>query len=203
MRDYAEEQAALDPPMRIVKKKSRRVRRRSKSIMEEFGRRQRDKVWLETHIWHAKRMKMETRWGFRVAVKANMKCYRSVYRASQTLSLIHDESYTRTIEISGAESEIVECLRLIFDPLMAGPGSKRFKGGQRFGGGIVYAGSAWPCGAIGPVEFLWKQETVEQGGDGPTQRCIWILVHPGIQGQVLRAINDATSMNGKCIKIND
>jgi ribonuclease P/MRP protein subunit POP1 len=25
-----------------------------------------DKVWLETHIWHAKRMKMENMWGYRL-----------------------------------------------------------------------------------------------------------------------------------------
>jgi ribonuclease P/MRP protein subunit POP1 len=25
-----------------------------------------DKIWLETHLWHAKRMKMETMWGFRL-----------------------------------------------------------------------------------------------------------------------------------------
>lgn len=25
-----------------------------------------DKVWLETHIWHAKRMHMENLWGYRL-----------------------------------------------------------------------------------------------------------------------------------------
>lgn len=25
-----------------------------------------DKLWLETHIWHAKRMRMETLWGYRL-----------------------------------------------------------------------------------------------------------------------------------------
>lgn len=25
-----------------------------------------DKTWLETHIWHAKRMKMENMWGYRL-----------------------------------------------------------------------------------------------------------------------------------------
>jgi ribonuclease P/MRP protein subunit POP1 len=59
----------MDPPRKIIKKKSRRVRRRAKTILEEFGLRQRDKLWLETHIWHAKRMKMENLWGFRVAGK--------------------------------------------------------------------------------------------------------------------------------------
>jgi len=25
-----------------------------------------DKLWLETHVWHAKRMKMEILWGYRL-----------------------------------------------------------------------------------------------------------------------------------------
>lgn len=25
-----------------------------------------DKIWLETHIWHAKRMKMDNMWGYRL-----------------------------------------------------------------------------------------------------------------------------------------
>lgn len=29
-----------------------------------------DKIWLETHIWHAKRMKMETLWGYRLVCLA-------------------------------------------------------------------------------------------------------------------------------------
>lgn len=28
-----------------------------------------DKTWLETHIWHAKRMKMTTKWGYRLVCR--------------------------------------------------------------------------------------------------------------------------------------
>lgn len=34
-----------------------------------------DKNWLETHLWHAKRMKMETMWGYRlVCIDYNANC---------------------------------------------------------------------------------------------------------------------------------
>lgn len=68
-------------PGEVAKKKSRRYRRKPKNLLEEYTRRQRDHVWLETHIWHAKRMKMVDSWGYRLADHPNDKGYRAAYRA--------------------------------------------------------------------------------------------------------------------------
>lgn len=65
----------------VPKKKSRRYRRKPKNLMEEYTRRQREHVWLETHIWHAKRMKMIDAWGYRLADHPNEKGFRAAYRA--------------------------------------------------------------------------------------------------------------------------
>ena len=63
------------------KKKSRRQRRRPQSLRDEYSRRQRDNVWLETHMWHAKRMHMRDYYGYRVAERANDKGVRQAYRS--------------------------------------------------------------------------------------------------------------------------
>ncbi|EEB90981.1 hypothetical protein MPER_10737 [Moniliophthora perniciosa FA553] len=42
-------------------------------------KRQRDKRWLETHIWHAKRMKMENMWGYRLTFSSRL--YTWIYPA--------------------------------------------------------------------------------------------------------------------------
>lgn len=65
------------------KKKSRYHRRRPKNLLKEYTRRQRKHVWLETHIWHAKRMKMIDTWGYRLADHPNDKGYRASYRATK------------------------------------------------------------------------------------------------------------------------
>ncbi|KAG0187057.1 hypothetical protein DFQ28_006925 [Apophysomyces sp. BC1034] len=39
---------------------------RSKSLIEELFKRQRHKKWLETHMWHVKRMNMKNIWGYRL-----------------------------------------------------------------------------------------------------------------------------------------
>lgn len=65
----------------VSKKKSRRYRRKPKNLLEEYARRQREHVWLETHIWHAKRMKMVHAWGYKLADHPNDKGFRAAYRA--------------------------------------------------------------------------------------------------------------------------
>ena len=47
-----------------------------------------NKIWLETHIWHAKRMKMVTKWGYRLAERSFSKGVRVNYRFMKKGSLI-------------------------------------------------------------------------------------------------------------------
>ena len=62
------------------KKMCRKKRRQPRRLEEEYRSRQRDKRWLETHIWHAKRMRMVTKWGYRIAEHCNDKGVRAAYR---------------------------------------------------------------------------------------------------------------------------
>ena len=69
------------PSGEATKKKSRHTRRKPRNLLEEYNRRQRKHVWLETHIWHAKRMKMVDAWGYRLADHPTDKGFRACYRA--------------------------------------------------------------------------------------------------------------------------
>ena len=69
---------------------TRRKRRRPNRIVDEHSRRQRDKRWLETHIWHAKRARMEKLWGVMLATRPNVKSTRAMYRAETTTCTAHD-----------------------------------------------------------------------------------------------------------------
>ncbi|KAI8853398.1 NUC188 domain-containing protein [Chytridium lagenaria] len=61
-------------------KKSRKARRKPSSIIAEFGKRSKEgRRWLETHLWHAKRMHMSTIWGFKIAERPNDKGERASY----------------------------------------------------------------------------------------------------------------------------
>ena len=87
-----------------LKKKSSRHRRQPKHLLEEYTRRQRKHVWLETHIWHAKRMKMIDAWGYRLADHPNDKGFRAAYRAAKNnciLQVYTENSVYRCSHASG------------------------------------------------------------------------------------------------------
>ena len=65
------------------KRPSRKHRRRPKNLLQEYIRRQKTKVWLETHIWHAKRFKMTEKWGYKIPYQPTNKSARASYRATQ------------------------------------------------------------------------------------------------------------------------
>lgn len=63
------------------KTKCRKARRRHIDLVAEFNRRQRKNIWLETHIWHAKRFHMVKKWGYCLGNSPTEKSYRACYRA--------------------------------------------------------------------------------------------------------------------------
>ena len=108
--------------------------------------------WLETHVWHAKRMRMIDRWGYKLvcfaatepaahthadadgdlgsgAVQAdrpNDKSVRACRAAMAHTVLAHDASYTGVLELSGTVSDITAVLTLLADPTGTRPGAQRY-----------------------------------------------------------------------------
>jgi len=62
-------------------KKSRKQRRKLRNLRQSYAQRQRKHTWLETHIWHAKRMKMVDKYGYRLAEHSNDKGIRATYKS--------------------------------------------------------------------------------------------------------------------------
>ncbi|PVU91177.1 hypothetical protein BB560_006144 [Smittium megazygosporum] len=89
---------------------NRKHRRKPKTLLEEYTRRQNGKRWLPTHIWHTKRMKMANKWGIMIAQTPNDKSHRAIYR-SMNRAIIHDTSYFRTLELKGSVTSISLLLR--------------------------------------------------------------------------------------------
>lgn len=67
-----------------AKKLSRKQKRKPSNMKKEYQRRQRRYKWLETHVWHGKRMKMVDKYGFRIADHCSDKGIRQAY-----LSMTH------------------------------------------------------------------------------------------------------------------
>nr|XP_050032322.1 ribonucleases P/MRP protein subunit POP1-like [Dermacentor andersoni] len=181
-----QEKLAHEPDPPKGKRPSRKHRRRPRNLLAEYARRQRRHVWLETHIWHAKRFKMADLWGYRVPLHPTDKGIRAAYRGSAKHVLLHDLSYYNCIELIGNSEELISKLALVTNA-DAGLtfGAKSYLPGTREGTVVLYHRDCYPFGAIGPAKFLWRAPANQSGiGNAKGDRQLWLWVHPTIHGEV-------------------
>ncbi|XP_063055641.1 ribonucleases P/MRP protein subunit POP1 [Engraulis encrasicolus] len=179
-------QRMLDKSLQMGKKeesktKSRKARRRHGNLLLEFNRRQRKNVWLETHIWHAKRFHMVKKWGYCLGERPTLKCYRACYRAMSSHCLLQDLSYYCCLELQGPEDQLLSALSRLTSK-DAGPtfAAVLCLSGRRQGSVVLYRADQYPSQPLGPVLFLWRPRT-----QGSTHRQLWIWGHPSLKQDVL------------------
>uniref|UniRef100_A0A8D0G980 POP1 homolog, ribonuclease P/MRP subunit n=1 Tax=Sphenodon punctatus TaxID=8508 RepID=A0A8D0G980_SPHPU len=112
LREIARKEAekAVHQKKEHSKTKCRKARRRHINLVMEFNRRQKKNIWLETHIWHAKRFHMVKKWGYCLGDRPTTKSYRACYRAMSNHCLLQDLSYYCCVELNGKEEELLKVL---------------------------------------------------------------------------------------------
>ena len=173
------------------RKRSRRHRRRPGNIAEEYESRSEACTWLETHIWHAKRMHIVDMWGWRLPRTPCDKSARATHRATSTDCTIRDRSYNGCIEISamlggsggGGEAEaagrLVAFLSKFMQHMEAVPQASNVEhtrgfyatrtaaaggaGGGGGGGGAAAADRGGEC-FVGTVAVMWRCAGIGGGG---------------------------------------
>lgn len=150
-----------------------------------FRRRQKDKTWLPTHIWHSKRARMTDPraplWRFAMPLQPLMKAYRLTHRAvSQRGAVAWDTSYMSTISLEGVEASIASMLKGLHfaedtkeDPWQEKGRAKKWKHGTRAWEGWLYEREAKPLRPIARVTILWCMPEA-----GSKKRKAFIRVHP-------------------------
>ncbi|KAK9367598.1 ribonucleases P/MRP protein subunit POP1-domain-containing protein [Lipomyces kononenkoae] len=148
----------------------------TKVIMErKFKKRQKDKTWLPTHLWHAKRAHMINKWGYVIPSHPNEKCFRPTHRASQNGSgIVFDTSYYATMILQGQHDSLHMAVNIISRSKACG---KTYLLGDRAFEGPIYNDSNNDC-AIGEA-VIYFEPTAELG-DGLANKCrrVLIRVHP-------------------------
>ncbi|KAG9339362.1 hypothetical protein JZ751_023755 [Albula glossodonta] len=163
------------------KSKSRKARRRHGNLLLEFNRRQRRNVWLETHIWHAKRFHMVKRWGYSLGDRPTYKCYRACYRAMSDYCLLQDMSYHCCVELQGQEGALLQALsRLTSVETGTTFAAALCLSGRRQGSVVLYRADQYPAQPLGPALFLWRPRT-----EGSDHRQLWIWIHPSMKQDLL------------------
>ena len=66
--------------------------------------------WLETHLWHSKRMTIQTLWGYRMPMYHNGRGLRALRGILKSHCIIHDSSYLRPIQLKGNKTNVLNLL---------------------------------------------------------------------------------------------
>ncbi|XP_002036899.2 ribonucleases P/MRP protein subunit POP1 [Drosophila sechellia] len=170
------------------KRPSRKYRRRPKNLMREYVRRQRRNVWLETHIWHAKRFHMVDRWGHRLPYASCDKTYRACYRASAEHCLLQDISFYGCVELRGPLDMLREGFARLTSP-QCGPGitARTFLSGRREGSVEIFEDGRYPYGALQRASFMWRPRR-EEKDEEQADHTLWLWLHPSGAQAVLNQL---------------
>ncbi|XP_050091315.1 ribonucleases P/MRP protein subunit POP1 [Anopheles aquasalis] len=167
------------------KRPSRRFRRKPHNLLKEYERRKRAFVWLETHVWHARRFHMVSRWGYKIPQTPCNKGYRSSYRATSKHALLHDLSYEGCVEVRGPESTLFDGLRRMGSERVGlTMAAKAYGAGTRAGYVWLFEDGHYPYGCLGRVRFVWRA-TVANDQRG---RTVWIFAHPSFYRRLVEQL---------------
>ncbi|KAK3822612.1 MAG: ribonucleases P/MRP protein subunit POP1-domain-containing protein [Benniella sp.] len=198
LRERARREVELDPVKEGKKPSSRYKKRRSGTISQEYLRRQGSKRWLETHIWHAKRMKMIDIWGYKLAEHSNEHNIKSAYKSSHHQCILQDSSYNGCLELTGSKKDIAKAFSHLLDPTLPTITSARYAAGNRQFTARLYEYDTFPQRMVAPATFLWRQDGTTEDAmdmDSTSNSQLWVWIHPSAFEQGKAVIEDAVAQS--------
>ncbi|RMZ74382.1 ribonuclease P complex subunit Pop1 [Pyrenophora seminiperda CCB06] len=206
-----------DPPKEVAKPLSNPTPRRRFPALatpttppSRFRRRQRDKTWLPTHIWHAKRAKMtdpkEPLWRFAIPLQPVVKSYRLTHRAAtQRGAVAWDMSYMSTISLEGPEASIRGVLKGLHfgtdgaeDPWQDRGRARKWSNGTRAWEGWICEREARPPRKIARVTVIWCAPI-----DDEKKRKIFIRAHPEVFLQLWNEVIRISKVQKPAVTVHD
>lgn len=177
--------------------KSRRHRRRLENLRLLYEARGARVGWLETHIWHAKRMHMVNKWGLRLALSSCEKSVRAAHRAVNHACLVHDASHIGTIELTGGRDAVLRLVNNIVSPAVH---PDETGGEVELCRLLRHPGEDGPL--VCPVTMLWRQGEGEagSGGGGDGAACVWVQVPAAAFAEAFELVDhQAAADNAVCV----
>ncbi|KAL2269610.1 hypothetical protein VTJ83DRAFT_1794 [Remersonia thermophila] len=152
----------------------------------KFRKRQINKTWLPTHLWHAKRAKMtdpsKPLWRFAIPLTPTEKCYRPTHRAvGQKGVVAWDASYMSAIAVygtAGGIEHVLKALGLVQDGLWGARGA-RWRAGARSWSGLLSRQADDGRRDIGPATLVWNPEAPPGAGEDADEKEGQAAAGPG------------------------
>ncbi|KAF1991744.1 putative ribonuclease P complex subunit Pop1 [Aulographum hederae CBS 113979] len=213
----SEAQSTATVTSRVPKPKSKKNVLKSAPLPPaKFRKRQLNKTWLPTHLYHVKRAHMtppkEPLWRFAIPLTPTLKGYRATHRAAHARGAVAwDVSYMSTIGLEGREKSIKGILRAMGvgsgDDQNACWGKKgaKWRKGTRTWEGWVYKRNGWPNKPIAPVVVFWCVEHTIRSQQHPekVKREVMVRVHPSAFLQVWEEVLRLSKVQNPSVKVED
>lgn len=184
----------------------------------KFRKRQMNKTWLPTHLWHAKRARMtpstEPLWRFAIPLSPNEKIYRATHRAQgEKGTMVWDMSYTSTIGLYGNQKGIEQVLRKlgVSDEACWSNRGRRWREGTRHWSGFLSRDTKAGRRGVCPVNIIWNPQSSKRDdgtsneGQAPikTVRQLFLRVHPSAFHELFTELLRLVKMQNPQLYIED
>lgn len=190
--------------------------------ISKFKRRQVNKTWLPTHLWHTKRAHL-TRptvplWRMAIPLRPTEKTYRPIHRASGARGCVAwDTSYMSTIGCRGTQAALQGLLKALnFVPASDSPAKqRRWVAGTRFAEGWVKQRDNQKR-LLAQITVMWKasdaETNAELAGAPVTEDSrkrpklndrLFIIVHPSTFHSVWHEVVKVAKMQKPQVLVED
>ncbi|KAK0655878.1 ribonucleases P/MRP protein subunit POP1-domain-containing protein [Cercophora newfieldiana] len=183
----------------------------------KFRKRQINKTWLPTHLWHAKRARMtepaKPLWRFAIPITPTEKCYRPTHRAAgQKGAVVWDTSYISTMGLYGSAEgaeRVLRALGLTKEALWGNRG-KKWRAGLRKWSGVLSKPRKDGRRNIGPATVVWNPEvpsgestSLKPSHPSNPSRQLLIRTHPSAFVELFNELLKLVKMQSPQMHIED
>jgi len=193
-----------------------------------FRKRQMEKTWLPTHVFHAKRAHMSSPndplWRFALPLTPTEKSYRKTHRATTLRSAIAwDTSYMSTVALHGPEKGLVGLLKAVGvgsadeDKAIWGLKGAKWRRGTRTWNGWLYKRETYPNQAICPANILWNPEIsasisvsstedameIDDDVTKPPKRSLLVRCHPSAFLELWEQVKQLAKVQKPSVVVED
>ena len=175
-----------------------------------FRRRQLDKTWLPTHLWHTKRAKMTDPktplWRFALPLRPAAKAYRLTHRAASQRGVVAwDMSYISTISLEGPDASLTNLLKGLHfgaedaeNPWQSRGRARKWRSGTRAWDGWIYEREAKPLKKVAHVTVIWCVSEADKD-----KRKAFIRVHPSAFMQLWNEVVRTAKVQKPAVTVHD
>ncbi|XP_047492472.1 ribonucleases P/MRP protein subunit POP1-like [Penaeus chinensis] len=191
--------------VKTTKRPKKKYRHRPNNLLAEYNRRQSEYLWLETHVWHAKRFHMTRKWGYALSESPTMKGYRSTLRAATKTCTVQDVSYLCCIELEGTRASLLAGLAPITQSLdLVKLKSPEVLQGKKWVSLVLFMKDKKPYGALGSVDILWHPKPGNHQDTKETENSkLWLWVHPSAHFRVVNLLMETYNLKKKLDEAED